>query len=56
VKKIFDPVVDRIEQLVKEQVQSVQRKGEHVAVSCCGPLLDIHPLREFSAFSKATGH
>jgi len=32
VKKIFDPVVDPIIELVKEQVVRVQEKGEAVAV------------------------
>jgi hypothetical protein len=33
VKKIFDPVVNHIIDLVKEQVVRVQEKGEAVAVS-----------------------
>jgi len=33
VQKIFDPVVDRIVNLVKQQVLAVERKGDHVAVS-----------------------
>jgi hypothetical protein len=32
VKKIFDPIVNRIVMLVKSQVRAVQRKGENVKV------------------------
>lgn len=32
VEKIFDPIVDRIVALVKQQVSDVERKGENVAV------------------------
>ena len=32
VQKIFDPVIDRIVDLVKQQVRDVERKGENVAV------------------------
>ena len=31
-RKIFDPIVDRIVMLVKQQVQAVHRKGESVKV------------------------
>jgi len=31
VKKIFDPVVDRIEELVTQQVRSIRSNGQHVA-------------------------
>jgi hypothetical protein len=33
VKQIFDPIVDRIVKLVKQQVRGVGKKGERVAVS-----------------------
>jgi hypothetical protein len=33
VKQIFDPIVDRIVKLVKQQVRGVEKKGERVAVS-----------------------
>jgi hypothetical protein len=37
VKEIFDPVIDRIIELVKEQVVRVQEMGETVAVSLPTP-------------------
>lgn len=47
VRKIFDPVVDRIERLVKQQVQGVRGKGESVAVNHTPKTLALSLLMEF---------
>jgi hypothetical protein len=55
VKNIFDPIVDCIVRLVKQQVTDVHRKGEKVAVSDPEPSSDQQLSRPYRRSSLSAG-